>query len=104
MNPQHREQTCLRPFRSYDGGIGKINKRDALRRTYCQVSYNFTLCYHLSYFPLYIVTMKPSYARDSASLTLVEISVFDNTMPRGSLIFLVDSDLVTYQVSVVHLV
>lgn len=41
---------------------------------------------------------QPSYARDSVSVKLQDMSLFDNSIARGSVIFLVDSDLVTYQV------
>ena len=40
----------------------------------------------------------PSYARDGANVTLRGISLFDNAVARGSVVFIVNSELQTYQV------
>lgn len=39
-----------------------------------------------------------SYARDNATVELRGISLFGNTVARGSVVFVVDSVLKTYQV------
>ena len=39
-----------------------------------------------------------SYARDGATVELRGVSLFDNTVARGSVVFVVDSVLKTYQV------
>ena len=41
----------------------------------------------------------PSYIRDDAAVVLNGVSLFDNTVARGSTVFIVGSMLKTYQVS-----
>lgn len=50
---------------------------------------NFVLC---------IALAEPRYARNNVSVELRGMSVFNNDIPRGSVIFVVDSKLETYEV------
>jgi len=75
--------TCLNPARLADVPVVVVS------RPRYNVSYHLVFC---------VAVLKRSYARDSASVRLCKMSLFDNTVARGSVIVLVYSDLQTYEV------